>query len=222
MGSPTRFGTRARHAAGLTRVLVPKRRLGEAAELAAATAGGYVLGDPFDPATTLGPVTTYGQRERIRAYIRSGSEGGAKLLVGGPDAPAGLDRGFFVEPTVFTGDNTMGIAREEIFGPVVVIIPFESEAEAIAIANDSPYGLCAGVWCGDEEHAHAIAKRLRVGRVRINGSAGEPSGAPWRLQAVRHRPGVGPIRDRRVSRVSVGRLARPIPSRAPTRRVTRT
>jgi len=155
---------------GLTRVLVPKRRVGEAAELAVATADAYVLGDPFDPATTLGPVTTYGQRERIRGYIRSGSEHGAKLLVGGPDAPAGLDRGFFVEPTVFTGDNTMGIAREEIFGPVVVIIPFESEAEAIAIANDSPYGLCAGVWCGDEEHAHAIAKRLRVGRVRINGS----------------------------------------------------
>jgi len=156
---------------GLTRVLVPRPRLPEAAELAVQTASGYVLGDPFDPATTLGPVTTFGQRERIRGYIRSGIEEGAQLLVGGAEAPAGLDRGFFVEPTVFIGDNTMRIAREEIFGPVVVIVPFDTEADAIAIANDSPYGLAAGVWCADDEHAHEIAARLRVGRVRINGSA---------------------------------------------------
>jgi aldehyde dehydrogenase (NAD+) len=156
---------------GLTRVLVPRQRLAEAAELAVQTAKGYVLGDPFDPATTLGPVTTFGQRERIRGYIRSGIEEGGQLLTGGADAPAGLDRGFFVEPTVFIGDNTMRIAREEIFGPVVVIIPFDTEADAIALANDSPYGLAAGVWCADDEHAYEIAGRLRVGRVRINGSA---------------------------------------------------
>jgi len=156
---------------GLTRVLVPRQRLAEAAELAAQTASGYVLGDPFDPATTLGPVTTFGQRERIRGYIRSGIEEGGQLLVGGAEAPAGLDRGFFVEPTVFIGDNTMRIAREEIFGPVVVIIPFDSEADAIALANDSPYGLAAGVWCADDAHAYEIASRLRVGRVRVNGSA---------------------------------------------------
>jgi len=156
---------------GLTRVLVPRQRLAEAAELAVQTASGYVLGDPFDPATTLGPVTTFGQRERIRGYIHSGIEDGAQLLVGGAEAPAGLDRGFFVQPTVFIGDNSMRIAREEIFGPVVVIIPFDTEADAIAIANESPYGLAAGVWCADDEHAHQIAGRLRVGRVRINGSA---------------------------------------------------
>jgi aldehyde dehydrogenase (NAD+) len=156
---------------GLTRVLVPRQRLAEAAELAVQTASGYVLGDPFDPATTLGPVTTFGQRERIRGYIRSGIEEAGQLLIGGAEAPAGLDRGFFVEPTVFIGDNTMRIAREEIFGPVVVIIPFDTEADAIALANDSPYGLAAGVWCADDEHAYEIAGRLRVGRVRINGSA---------------------------------------------------
>jgi aldehyde dehydrogenase (NAD+) len=155
---------------GLTRVLVPQRRLADAAELAVETASGYVLGDPFDPATTLGPVTTYAQRERIRGYIRTGTDEGARMLTGGPEPPAGLERGYFVQPTVFTGDNTMRVAREEIFGPVVVIIPFQSESDAIAIANDSPYGLAAGVWCADDEHARAIATRLRVGRVRINGS----------------------------------------------------
>ena len=155
---------------GLTRVLVPRHRLAEAAEIAVEKARGYVLGDPFDPATTLGPVTTDGQRERIRGYIRAGIEDAARMLTGGPEAPAGLERGYFVQPTVFTGDNTMRVAREEIFGPVVVIIPFDSESNAIEIANDSPYGLAAGVWCADDDHARSIATRLRVGRVRINGS----------------------------------------------------
>jgi aldehyde dehydrogenase (NAD+) len=155
---------------GLTRVLVPRRRLAEAAELAVAKAKSYVLGDPFDPATTLGPVTTQAQRDRVRGSIRAGIDEGARILAGSPEAPPGLDRGYFVQPTVFSGDNTMRVAREEIFGPVVVIIPFEDEADAIAIANDSPYGLAAGIWCADDEHARAIATRLRVGRVRINGS----------------------------------------------------
>jgi aldehyde dehydrogenase (NAD+) len=156
---------------GLTRVLVPRNRLQEAAEIAVDKAGSYVLGDPFDPATTLGPVTTAGQRDRVRGYIRAGIEEGAKLVVGGLEPPTGLDRGYFVRPTVFTGDNTMRVAREEIFGPVVVIIPFDGEHEAVEIANDSPYGLAAGVWCADDAHAYEIAAQLRVGRVRINGSA---------------------------------------------------
>ncbi|WP_249019828.1 aldehyde dehydrogenase family protein [Conexibacter sp. S30A1] len=156
---------------GLTRVLVPERRLAQAAELAVATAQGFVVGDPFDPASTIGPVATEGQRDRIRGYINTGIAEGAALLTGGPEAPVGLDYGFYVKPTVFTGDNTMRVAREEIFGPVVVIIPFADEADAIRIANDSPYGLAAGIWCGEDEHARLLASKLRVGRVRINGSA---------------------------------------------------
>jgi acyl-CoA reductase-like NAD-dependent aldehyde dehydrogenase len=144
--------------------------LSDAEEIAAHTASSYVLGDPFDGATTLGPVTTAGQRERVRGFIRSGVADGARLVAGGADAPHGLDRGYFVEPTVFTSGNDTQIAREEIFGPVVVIIPFADEADAIAIANDSPYGLAAGVWSPDAERARAVATKLRAGRVRINGA----------------------------------------------------
>lgn len=155
---------------GLTRMLVPRDRLAQAEALAVRKAESYVLGDPFDEATTLGPVSTSAARDRVRGYIRSGLEEGVRLLTGGPDAPQGLDRGYFVKPTIFSGDNTSRVAREEIFGPVVVIIPFDDEADAIRIANDSPYGLAAGIWCADVERARGIASKLRVGRVRINGA----------------------------------------------------
>jgi acyl-CoA reductase-like NAD-dependent aldehyde dehydrogenase len=155
---------------GLTRMLVPRDHLREAEELAVSKAESYVIGDPFDPATTLGPVTTSGQRERVRGYIRDGIADGGRMLTGGPDAPAGFERGWYVRPTVFSCDNSARIAREEIFGPVVVIIPFEDEEDALAIANDSPYGLAGGIWCADAAHARALASRLRVGRVRINGA----------------------------------------------------
>ena len=154
----------------LTRMLVPRDRLKQAEELAVRKAESYVLGDPFDPKTTLGPVVNAAARARVRGYIQSGLDEGVRLLTGGTEAPKGLSRGYFVKPTIFSGDNKSRIAREEIFGPVVVIIPFEDEADAIAIANDSPYGLAGAVWCGDAERARAIAAKLRTGRVRINGA----------------------------------------------------
>ena len=159
---------------GLSRVLVPRSRLAEAEEIAARKAESYVLGDPYDPATTLGPVANVNQRDRIRSYIESGVEQGVKLVTGGPEAPKGLDKGFFVKPTVFSGDNTSRVAREEIFGPVVVIVPFDDEEDALRIANDTDYGLAGAVWAADDAHARAVANRLRAGRIRINGSAINP------------------------------------------------
>ena len=155
---------------GLSRMLVPRSRLAEAEELAVRKAESYVLGDPYDPATTLGPVANSTQQQRVRDYIRSGLEEGVRLLTGGPEAPEGLERGYFVRPTVFSGDNTSRIAREEIFGPVVVIVPFDSEDEAFDIANDTDYGLAGAIWAGDADRARAMARRLRAGRIRINGS----------------------------------------------------
>jgi acyl-CoA reductase-like NAD-dependent aldehyde dehydrogenase len=155
---------------GLTRMLVPRELLKDAEALAVRKAQTYVLGDPLDPRTTLGPVATAAARERIHGYIRSGQDEGVRMLCGGCDAPPGLERGYYVRPTIFSGDNTSRIAREEIFGPVVVIIPFDDEADAIRIANDTPYGLAASVWCADPKRARDIANQLRAGRVRINGA----------------------------------------------------
>ncbi|SFG53186.1 aldehyde dehydrogenase family protein [Streptomyces mirabilis] len=155
---------------GLSRMLVPRSRLAEAEELAVRKAESYVLGDPYDPATTLGPVANADQQQRVRDYIRSGLEEGVRLLTGGPEAPEGLERGYFVRPTIFSGDNTSRIAREEIFGPVVVIVPFDSEDEAFDIANDTDYGLAGAIWAADADRARGLARRLRAGRIRINGS----------------------------------------------------
>lgn len=156
---------------GLTRLLVPRSRLAEAEDLAVAAAHSYVLGDPFDPATTLGPVVSAVQRDRVRTHIQHAIDDGLRMLTGGPEAPDGLARGYYVQPTVFVGDNSSRLAQEEVFGPVVIIIPFEDEADAVAIANDSQYGLAGGVWAADPERARAIARRIRTGRVRINGTA---------------------------------------------------
>jgi aldehyde dehydrogenase (NAD+) len=155
---------------GLTRMLVPRRLLRMAEEIAVSKAVRFVVGDPFEVTTTLGPVTTSGQRERVRGHIRTGIAEGGRMLTGGAEAPTGLARGWFVQPTVFSCDNQARIAREEIFGPVVVIIPFEDEEDALAIANDSPFGLAGGIWSADAEHARALAIRLRTGRIRINGA----------------------------------------------------
>ena len=134
----------------------------------------YMLGDPYDPAATLGPVANATQRQRIRDYIESGIAEGVRMLTGGPAAPDGLERGFFVRPTIFSGDNTSRVAREEIFGPVVVIVPFDDEEDALRIANDTDYGLAGAVWAEDDAHARAVANRLRAGRIRINGSSINP------------------------------------------------
>jgi betaine-aldehyde dehydrogenase len=154
----------------LTRMLVPAGLYEQAASLAAELGSGYVVGDPFSDRTRLGPLVSAAQRERVRTYIRRGIEEGAELLTGGPQAPQGLEKGYYVLPTVFGRvDSRMTIAREEIFGPVLCVIPYRDEDEAAAIANDSIYGLAGGVWSGDEERALRFARRMRTGQVDING-----------------------------------------------------
>ena len=152
----------------LTRMIVPRSRLAEVEELARKEAGQYVVGDPFADGTRLGPVVSGAQRDRVRHYIQQGIDEGATLVTGGPDAPEGLDKGYFVQPTVFSDVTpAMTIAREEIFGPVLVIMPYDTEDEAVEIANSTPYGLSGGV-SGSPERALRIARRLRTGQVRLN------------------------------------------------------
>lgn len=158
-----------------TRMLVPRSKLGEVEQLATAAAEGFAPGDPFAAETGLGPLVSAVQRDKVRGYIKRGVQEGATLLTGGPDAPDGLDKGFFIQPTVFSNvSNDMTIAREEIFGPVLSIIPFDSEEEAVEIANDTEYGLSGSVWAGTQEHAIEIAQRLRTGQVDVNGGAFNP------------------------------------------------
>ncbi len=154
----------------LTRLIVPRAQLGAVADGVADLVGAMRVGDPLDPATELGPVVSAGQRRTVRGYIDQGVTEGARLVVGGSDAPEGLDRGYYVLPTVFSDVTPeMVVAREEIFGPVLVVIPADDDDDAVRIANDSDYGLSGGVWSGDEERAVAAARRLRTGQVAVNG-----------------------------------------------------
>jgi acyl-CoA reductase-like NAD-dependent aldehyde dehydrogenase len=156
-------------------MLVPAAKLEEAAQIAAATADAFTPGDPFDDSTRLGPLVSEDQRERVRGYIEKGIEEGAELVTGGVEPPEGLERGYFVRPTVFSGvDNSSTIAQEEIFGPVLSIIPYEDEEEAVRIANDTVYGLAGAVWSADEERAVEVGRRIRTGQVEINGGAFNP------------------------------------------------
>lgn len=159
----------------LTRMLVPRPLLAEAERVAVETAETYTPGDPHDQNTRLGPLVSAAQRDRVRGYITKGIEEGAKLLTGGAEPPEGLDTGFFVRPTVFSEVRPgMTIEQEEVFGPVLVIIPYDTEDEAVAIANDTVYGLAGGVWSGDPERAKRVARRIRTGQVEINGGSFNP------------------------------------------------
>ncbi|HET9592227.1 MAG TPA: aldehyde dehydrogenase family protein [Solirubrobacterales bacterium] len=159
----------------LTRMLVPRQRLAEVEELAKAAAETFTPGDPFDSGTRLGPLVSEVQRERVRGYIEKGIEEGARLITGGAEPPDGLERGYFVRPTVFSEVTAeMTIGQEEIFGPVLVIQPYEGEDDAVRIANSTPYGLSGGVWSADADRAIRVAKRIRTGQVEINGGAFNP------------------------------------------------
>jgi acyl-CoA reductase-like NAD-dependent aldehyde dehydrogenase len=152
-----------------TRMIVPRRRHDEAVEMAKAQLAKLTLGDPFDKNTRLGPLASAAQRDTVLDYIDTGRKEGAALAAGG-GRPSQFAKGFFVEPTIFANvDNKMTIAQEEIFGPVLAIIPYDTDADAVAIANDSQYGLAGGVWAGSQERALDVAKQLRTGQVDING-----------------------------------------------------
>ncbi|MBC9712520.1 aldehyde dehydrogenase [Streptomyces sp. TRM66268-LWL] len=151
-----------------TRILVPQSRYDEFADAFAAYAGALKVGDPLDPATELGPLVAKRQQQRSLDYIRIGQEEGAKILTGG-GRPAGIDKGWYVEPTLFGGvDNSMRIAQEEIFGPVICLLPYGDEADAVKIANDSDYGLSGSVWTADTEHGIDIARQVRTGTYSVN------------------------------------------------------
>ena len=158
-----------------TRLLVPEALLGRSEALAVETAESFVLGDPTEESTSLGPLVSEQQRERVRGFIRSGLDQGARLLTGGADAPDALDRGWFVTPTVFSDvPASAGIAQEEIFGPVLSIFSYQDEDEAVCLANDTIYGLAAVVWSNSIERARETARKIRAGQVDLNGARFNP------------------------------------------------
>jgi len=162
-----------------TRMLVERSVYERALEIAVEAARGQAVGDPAEEGPHIGPLVSDIQFGRVQALIEAGVAEGARLLIGGPGRPEGFERGYFVRPTIFADvDNSMRIAREEIFGPVLVVQPFDDEAEAIAIANDTPYGLAAYLSTGDSERAERVAARLRAGTVHSNGGA-LPYGTPF-------------------------------------------
>jgi betaine-aldehyde dehydrogenase len=156
----------------LTRMLVPASKYDEAAKLAVDAARNFTPGDPLAETTRLGPLSSQMQLDRVRDYIKKGVAEGAELLTGGADQPEGVAGGYFVKPTVFGKvKNSMTIAQEEIFGPVLSIIAYKDEDEAVRIANDTPYGLAGAVWSVDEARAQKVARRIRAGQIDINGGA---------------------------------------------------
>ena len=165
------FGNTGQSCDAPTRMLVPRARAEEAYALAIAAAEQVRVGDPAEPDTTMGPLISGAQWAKVQGLIQKGMDEGARLLCGGPGRPDGINRGWFARPTIF-GDvtNSMTIAREEVFGPVLAILPYDTVEDAIAIANDTPYGLAAYVQ-GPEDQARAVGRRLRAGQVNLNGPA---------------------------------------------------
>jgi aldehyde dehydrogenase (NAD+) len=156
-----------------TRMLVPAAKLAEVEAIAKRVAESVITGDPSSEKTNLGPLVSKLQFERVEGYIAKGIAEGAKVVIGGPGRPDGLTKGYFVKPTIFSNvRNDMTIAREEIFGPVLCILPYDDEEQAVQIANDTPYGLAAYVWSKDNLHARRIGGRIRAGQVTLNGASG--------------------------------------------------
>jgi acyl-CoA reductase-like NAD-dependent aldehyde dehydrogenase len=165
--------------AAWTRLLVPRARLDEARAIAKAAAEAFTVGSAFGEGVKLGPLVSAVQRDRVLGYIRRGIEEGGELVTGGAEPPQGVGGGFFVKPTVFVvADSKATLAQEEVFGPVLAIIPYDTEADAIRIANDSIYGLSGAVWAGSDERAMQVARRLRTGQVDLNGGRWNPQ-APF-------------------------------------------
>jgi aldehyde dehydrogenase (NAD+) len=176
--APLAFLNNGQACVAQTRILVPRGRHDELVDAFVAAIDDMTLGDPTDPSTQIGPLLAERQRDRVEGYLALGREEGATLVAGGRRPPA-HDRGWFIEPTLFVDvDNSMRIAREEIFGPVVVVIDYDDPAEAVAIANDSDYGLSGSVWTGDERAGVDVARRIRTGMISINGAWQAPD-APF-------------------------------------------
>jgi aldehyde dehydrogenase (NAD+) len=156
-----------------TRMLVPAAKLAEVEAIAKRVAETVVVGDPMSEKTSIGPVVSKLQFDRVEGYIAKGIAEGAKVVIGGCGRPEGLEKGYYVRPTIFSNvRNDMTIAREEIFGPVLCILPYDSEEQAVQIANDTPYGLAAYVWSQDNLRARRVGGRIRAGQVTLNGAAG--------------------------------------------------
>jgi betaine-aldehyde dehydrogenase len=157
----------------LTRMLVPDSLYEQAKTIAAEVARSFTVGDPLQESTRLGPLSSQAQLERVRSYIKKGQQEGAELVAGGAEPPEGVPTGgYYVRPTVFGKvKNSMTIAQEEIFGPVLSIIAYRDEEEAVRLANDTVYGLAGAVWSKDEARAQRVARRIRAGQVDVNGGA---------------------------------------------------
>jgi aldehyde dehydrogenase (NAD+) len=157
-----------------TRMLVPTDKMATVDAIAKRIAESVVVGDPSSDKTTVGPLVSKQQFDRVEGYIEKGIAEGAHLITGGTGRPEGLAKGYFVKPTIFSNvRNDMTIAREEIFGPVLCILPYRNEEEAVQIANDTPYGLAAYVWSQDKGRARRVGNRIRAGQVALNGASGD-------------------------------------------------